>query len=79
VARAGRQPIEVPTQANARWSMDFMRDALADGGMFRNERVKRPVPNRRTVGERRPAAAALVVARRIAAEIAGGRGRGVLR
>lgn len=30
-----RIPRVVPTQANERWSMDFVRDTLGDGGVFR--------------------------------------------
>ena len=35
VAQANRRPRIVPMQANEQWSMDFMRDTLADGRTFR--------------------------------------------
>lgn len=35
VAQANRQPRVVPAEANQQWSMDFMRDTLADGRAFR--------------------------------------------
>jgi len=31
--------LEVPRQMNTTWSMDFMRDALSDGRMFRTFNV----------------------------------------
>ena len=35
VAQANRLPRVVPITANIQWSMDFMRDTLADGRVFR--------------------------------------------
>ena len=34
-----RQPLEVPTQPNVCWSLDFMSDALTDGRRFRTLNV----------------------------------------
>lgn len=34
-AKVPRVPMPVPTQANERWSMDFVRDTLGDGRAFR--------------------------------------------
>jgi putative transposase len=34
-AKVPRMPMPVPTQANERWSMDFVRDTLGDGRAFR--------------------------------------------
>ena len=34
-AQVERVPLSVPTQANERYSMDFMRDTLSDGRVFR--------------------------------------------
>jgi putative transposase len=34
-AKVPRTPMPVPTQANERWSMDFVRDTLGDGRAFR--------------------------------------------
>ncbi len=30
-----RQPVEIPTRPNERWSMDFISDALSQGRKFR--------------------------------------------
>lgn len=35
-ARVPRTPMPVPTRANERWSMDFVRDTLGDGRAFRS-------------------------------------------
>lgn len=39
VAQANRQPRVVPIRANVQWSMDFMRDTLASGRVFRTLNV----------------------------------------
>lgn len=39
VARTRREPLELPTRPNERWSMDFMSDQLADGRRFRTLNV----------------------------------------
>jgi putative transposase len=39
VAAAPRQALVVPSQANERWSIDFMSDTLADGRAFRTFNV----------------------------------------
>ena len=39
VAQANRRPRVVPLTANVQWSMDFMRDTLASGRVFRTLNV----------------------------------------
>ncbi len=39
VAQANRRPRVVPIRANVQWSMDFMRDTLASGRVFRTLNV----------------------------------------
>jgi putative transposase len=36
IGAVDRQPMEIPTRANQRWSMDFVADGLGDGRKFRS-------------------------------------------